>query len=193
MCRIGIQPRMPHRADRQFRRRHGQVKPLKTPRRHLPVAKAGAWHERDQVRATCDVQGVREAWHDHDDLTPQAHFAKGVVHRTCRCAPTRCDDVPARGIKLRRHRMFKQRMAQACRTDEVVAEEKLTAHLGCGRARCADLQVDPAVAQRRHLLIGLGGEAKADMWRRLGNCRDQRCGKQRHEPFIGADRERPLQ
>lgn len=45
--RVGIEARVPHYADRQFRRRYGQIEPFETMRRHFLVAHAGARHERN--------------------------------------------------------------------------------------------------------------------------------------------------
>jgi hypothetical protein len=147
MAGVGIETRVPHRADRQFRRPHRQVECLEVMRFHPSRPHAQARHERAQIRTSGGVERIKKARHDRNDVTPEMKLGQRVVDRSLPGATTRRDDVAAGGVERRGDRAGQQGLIEARRTDEAVAEDELAAHFRRRDPRCADLKIDHALAQ----------------------------------------------
>ena len=71
---------------------------------------------------------------------------------------------------------------------ELIAEQRLHAHLRPGFAEHADLEVDEALPQRPHVLVGLGRETQSHARRRIRLAADQQARPEGfHEAVVGAD------
>ena len=81
MARIGVEAWMPHHADRQLGRRHGYVEAHDTPRFRPFMLNTRARNQRDQVRSSRNGKRIQKAWHDRNDVAPQAEVAQSLVHR----------------------------------------------------------------------------------------------------------------
>ncbi len=84
-------------------------------------------------------------------------------------------------------------MSDPDRADEGVAEQEPGPHLRRGRSEHPDLKVDLSIPEWKSILVGLGREAQADMWRGCGDRGHQGCGEPFDEPFAGANGEGSLE
>ena len=74
------------------------------------------------------------------------------------------------------------------RTDEGVAEQEPGPHLRrADVSEHANLKVDLSIPEWKSILVGLGREAQADMWRGFGDRSHQGRGELFCEPFAGAN------
>ena len=89
------------------------------PNRMTRAAKAGSWNKSYEVRSTRDADGVREAGNNSDDISPEPHFAQGIVDWTSKRASSGSNQMFTGRVAFRRHGARQQWM-----TDPIAPRRK---------------------------------------------------------------------
>ena len=184
--RVGVRSGMPHRRNRDRRRRNGKVEADKALRGRVNACWAGetgTWHKRHQVRVARDAHRIRETGHDGDDLSFEPKRLQCVVDWPGEFPFARRHDMTARRVAFGRHLPSQQRMSDPDRTDEGVAEQEPGPHLRRGRSEHPNLKVNVSIPEWKSILVWLGREAQSDMGRDVGDRGDQGGAEKGYEPL----------